>query len=102
MISQTIAHCQITSKLGQSGMGEVYRATGTQLDPEVAIKTLPKSLAGDRERIVRFRWKAKTLAALNCLNYAVIHDIEETNGQQPWSCSDKACINEVSLNLIQR
>lgn len=88
MISTMIAHYKITGKLGQGGMGEVYRATGTQLDPEVPINILPKSLAGDWERIVCFRWEAKTLAALDYLSYAIIHGIERTDDQQPWSWSD--------------
>ena len=64
MINTTIAHYKITAKLGQGGMGEVYRATDTKLDRDVAIKILPESFAGDRNRIVRFKREAKTFATL--------------------------------------
>ncbi|MBM3300399.1 MAG: hypothetical protein FJY85_10630 [Deltaproteobacteria bacterium] len=48
MINQTIAHYKITSKLGQGGMGEVYRTTDTRLNRDVAIKILPESFVGDQ------------------------------------------------------
>lgn len=64
MINTTIAHYRITSKLGQGGMGEVYRATDTKLDRDVAIKILPESFAGDRNRVARFKREAKGLAAI--------------------------------------
>ncbi len=54
MLNSTIAHYKITAKLGQGGMGEVYRATDTKLDREVAIKVLPESFAQDKERLARF------------------------------------------------
>ena len=78
MINTTIAHYKITSKLGQGGMGEVYRATDTKLDREVAIKILPESFAGDRDRVARFKREAKVLARLNHTNIAVIHGIEQS------------------------
>ena len=79
MINKTIAHYKITSKLGQGGMGEVYRATDTKLDREVAIKILPASFARQRDRIARFQREAKALAALNHPNIAIIHGIEQTD-----------------------
>ena len=55
---------EITAQIGVGGMGEVYRATDTELDRDVAIKVLPASLAGDPERIARFQREAKTLAVI--------------------------------------
>ena len=56
---------EITGQLGAGGMGEVYKATDTKLGREVAIKTLPSSIAADKERLARFEREAKVLAALN-------------------------------------
>ncbi len=61
---------EVTAQIGVGGKGEVYRATDTKLDRDVAIKVLPVSLAGDRDRIARFQREAKTLAALNHPNIA--------------------------------
>ena len=65
MIGQTLAHYRITHSIGAGGMGEVYRATDTKLDREVAIKVLPTEFAWDPERLARFEREAKLLAALN-------------------------------------
>ena len=78
MINATIAHYKVTAKLGQGGMGAVYRATDTKLDREVAIKVLPESFAQDRERLARFEREAKVLASLNHPNIAGIHGLEQT------------------------
>ena len=72
MINQTIAHYKITSKLGQGGMGEVDRAADTKLDRDVAIKGLPESFAGDRNRIAQFKYDAKALVALNHANILAV------------------------------
>ena len=70
----------ITAQIGVGGMGEVYRATDTKLDRDVAVKVLPESLAGDPGRIARFQREAKTLAALNHPNIAQIHGLEKSEG----------------------
>src|SRR5713226_5840362 len=72
-----IAHYRITAKLGEGGMGAVYRATDTKLDREVAIKVLPVAVASDPERLARFEREAKVLASLNHPNIAAIYGVEE-------------------------
>src|SRR5215813_2693638 len=61
-------------------MGEVYRATDTNLKRQVAIKVLPASVAGDPERLARFQREAEVLAALNHPNIAHIHGLEKADG----------------------
>jgi serine/threonine protein kinase len=71
---------EIRSALGAGGMGEVYRATDTTLDRDVAIKVLPESHAHDPERLARFQREAKTLAALNHPHIAHIFGLERIDG----------------------
>jgi serine/threonine protein kinase len=76
-----LAHYDITSKLGEGGMGAVFRARDTKLDREVALKFLPDEVAGDPERMARFRREARVLASLNHPNIAGIHGLEEAEGK---------------------
>src|ERR1700738_3657217 len=73
----TIAHYRITGKLGEGGMGAVYRATDTKLNRDVAIKILPDSFAQDPDRLARFTREAQVLASLNHPNIAAIYGVEE-------------------------
>src|SRR5215471_12891775 len=73
----SIAHYQITAKLGEGGMGEVWRATDTKLRRDVAIKVLPASFAQDADRMARFQHEAQVLASLNHPNIAAIYGVEE-------------------------
>src|SRR4051812_37987941 len=66
---------EVVGKLGQGGMGEVYRARDTRLNRDVAIKILPPLFAGDPERRARFEREAQTLAALNHPNIAQIFGV---------------------------
>ena len=61
-------------------MGEVYRATDTNLKRAVAIKVLPESVAADRDRLARFQREAEVLASLNHPNIAAIHGLERSDG----------------------
>ena len=72
-----IAHYRITGKLGEGGMGAVYRATDTKLNREVAIKVLPDPFAQDPDRMGRFEREAKVLASLNHANVAAIYGVED-------------------------
>lgn len=82
MIGTTLSHFKITAKLGEGGMGEVYRATDTKLDREVAIKLLPEAFTNDPQRLVRFRREAKLLASLSHPNIAGIYGLEESGDSQ--------------------
>src|SRR5215203_6474968 len=67
---------QVLNKLGEGGMGEVYRARDTALNRDVAIKVLPELFALDADRLARFTREAQTLAALNHPNIAQIYGLE--------------------------
>jgi eukaryotic-like serine/threonine-protein kinase len=74
---QSIAHYRIVSKLGEGGMGEVWRATDTKLNREVAIKILPDAFAQDPDRMSRFTREAHVLASFNHPNIAQIYGVED-------------------------
>ena len=65
---------EIVSSLGAGGMGEVFRAKDARLGRDVAIKVLPKELAGDADRLARFEREARAVAALSHPNILAIHD----------------------------
>src|SRR5215471_6425027 len=80
MVGRTLNHYIVESKLGSGGMGEVYRATDTNLRREVAIKILSPALAQDSEYLQRFRREARLLASLNHPNIATVYGLEEAQG----------------------
>jgi serine/threonine-protein kinase len=71
---------EIRSKIGEGGMGEVYRASDLKLNREVAIKVLPGTFLNDAERLARFHREAQVLASLNHTNIATIYGVEEEDG----------------------
>src|SRR6266704_227330 len=82
MIGKTIAHFEILSKLGEGGMGVVYKARDTHLDRFVALKVLPADAVANPERRRRFVQEAKAASALNHPNIVHIYDIDEADGMQ--------------------
>ena len=90
MIGRTLSHYEITAKLGAGAMGEVWRATDTSLDREVALKVLPADVANDPERLERFQREATAIAALNHPNIVTIHSVEEADG-----------INLLTMELVE-
>ena len=78
MVGKTLGPYSIIAKLGEGGMGEVYRARDTRLNRDVAIKVLPDLFSEDPDRLARFTREAQTLARLNHPNIAAIYGLEES------------------------
>ena len=75
-----LGHYDVTALLGEGGMGQVWQATDTQLNRQVALKVLPDAFAADPDRLARFTREAQILASLNHPNIAAIYGIEEAEG----------------------
>ncbi|MDH3590339.1 MAG: protein kinase [Planctomycetota bacterium] len=78
---ERIGPYEILREIGRGGMGVVYLARDSRLDRQVAIKCLPDDMAGDAERLARFRREAKLLASLSHPNIATVHALEEVEAK---------------------
>ena len=77
MVGTTISHYKVLEKIGEGGMGVVYRATDTKLNRDVALKILPQQFASDAQRMGRFQREAEVLASLDHPNIGQIYGIED-------------------------
>ncbi len=88
MIGKTISHYRILEKLGEGGMGVVYKAEDTKLERIVALKFLPPELTRDQEAKARFMHEARAASSLQDNNICAIHEIDETGDGQMFICMD--------------
>ena len=76
-VGDRLAHYDVTALIGEGGMGQVYQATDTKLNRQVALKILPEAFATDPDRLARFQREAQVLASLNHPGIAAIYGVEE-------------------------
>ena len=81
LVGRELDHFTVVEKLGEGGMGEVYRATDTQLRRDVALKVLTERLVSDTQQVARFKREAQVLASLNHPGIAAIHGLREIDGR---------------------
>ena len=81
-VGARLGHYDVTALIGEGGMGQVYRATDTQLGRDVALKILPDAFAADPDRLARFQREAQVLASLNHPGIAAIYGIEKSADTQ--------------------
>jgi Tol biopolymer transport system component len=99
MIGSRLGPYEVVAKLGEGGMGEVYKATDTRLDRTVAIKVLPAHWAGSADMLQRFKREAQTLASLNHPHICVLHDIGRLRVSDASAGQGRLGVADASANL---
>ena len=97
VIGDTLGPYRVLDKLGEGGMGQVFRARDTKLNRDVALKVLPDSFANDADRLMRFTREAQTLASLNHPHIAAIYGLEEG----PSTASGQAGVRALVMELVE-
>ena len=94
-VGSRLGHYDVTALIGEGGMGQVYQATDSKLNRQVALKILPEAFATDPDRLARFQREAQVLASLNHPNIAQIHGIEEADDTRrtPWPLFSEPTLN---------
>ena len=95
MIGRRFGSYEITARLGEGGMGEVYRARDTRLQRDVAVKVLPEAINADEARLARFEREARVLATLSHPNIAVVHGLEDAEASDPLRLPVRALVMEL-------
>src|SRR5438128_1847780 len=94
-IGQQLGPYEITSPLGEGGMGIVYRARDTKLERDVAIKALPGAFADDSDRLQRFQREAQVLASLICLEQLLI----DRAARYTVGCGHRRRLDEITIDF---
>ncbi len=83
-VGQMLAHYRLVEKIGEGGMGVVWKALDTRLDRHVAIKMLPERLMADPARRRRLEREARAAASLSHPGIAVVHEVGRTMAGSSW------------------
>ena len=102
MTLETLSHYKILGKIGEGGMGVVYRAMDTRLERPVALKLLPREAVGDPERRWRFEREAKAASALNHPSIVTIYDIGRAplGAGEPVDFIAMECVEGATLDAV--
>ena len=105
MLGETVSHYKILEKLGEGGMGVVYKAEDVRLNRTVALKFLPADLTRDPEAVQRFRNEAHAASSLDHPNICTIHEIDETEDSQFFICmayySGETLSNKIKRGVLE-